>query len=99
MMRAGDRLNFAPIIALGLHLWQKEFIVDAKYRLDMRVDPAAGPCIASVEESDEFGYPDIGCSKEGGEGLQAQCSHKAAEKQASLAPAKELSALLLGSQV
>lgn len=65
----------------------------AKYLLDMRVYPAAGPCIASGEESDEFGDHAIVYSKEGERiyNVLRDALHETAAKQAYLALAKEQS--------
>ena len=101
MEHAGDWLNTVPVRALGLHLKPKEFTVAVKYRLGMRVYSAAGPCIACGRDSDEYGDHSIGCSHEGERiyrhNVIRDAIHETA-KQASLAPAKEQSALLPGSQ-
>ena len=101
MMRAGDWLNTVPVRALGLHLRPREFIVAAKYRLGVRVYHESGPCPACGEDSDTFGDHAVGCGKEGERvfrhNILRDAIHQTA-KQASLAPAKEQSALLPGSQ-
>ena len=67
----------------------------------MRVYQTAGPCTACGEESDEFGDHAVGCGKEGERvyrhNVLRDALHETA-KQASLAPAKEQSALIPGSQ-
>jgi hypothetical protein len=101
MLRAGDWLNAAPVRALGLHLRPKEFTAAVKYRLGIPVYPSADPCIACGEDSDKFGDHAIGCGKEGERIYRHNVIRDAiyeTAKQASLAPAKEQSALLPGSQ-
>ena len=97
MMRAGDWLNTVPVRALGLHLRPREFIVAAKYRLGVRVYHESGPCPACGEDSDTYGDHAVGCGKEGERvfrhNILRDAIHQTA-KQASLAPAKEQSALL-----
>jgi hypothetical protein len=79
----------------------KEFTAAVKYRLGIPVYPTAEPCIACGQDSDEYGDHAIGCSKEGERiyrhNVIRDAIHETA-KQASLAPAKEQSALLPGSQ-
>ena len=87
--------------ALGLHLRPKEFTAAVKYRLGIPVYPSADPCIACGEDSDKFGDHAIGCGKEGERIYRHNVIRDAiyeTAKQASLAPAKEQSALLPGSQ-
>ena len=101
MQRAGDLLNAAPIKSLGLHLRAKEFTVAVKYRLGIRVFPTEGPCVACGQESDVYGDHTIGCSYEGERIYRHNVLRNALYdtcKQASLAPAKEQSALIPGSQ-
>jgi len=101
MPRAGDWLNTVPVKALGLHLRPREFTVAVKYRLGVRVYPEAGPCTACGEDSDVFGDHAVGCGKEGERIFRHNVLRDAlyqTAKQASLAPAKEQSALLPGSQ-
>ena len=100
LAHAGDWLNAVPVKALGLHLRPREFTSSLKYRLGMRVYPSVGSCIACGQESDEYGDHSIGCSSEGERIFRHNALRDALHstaKQASLAPAKELSALLPGS--
>ena len=99
--RAGDWLNTIPVKALGLHLRPREFTVAVKYRLGVRVYTESGPCTACGEDSDVYGDHAVGCGSEGERifrhNILRDAIHQTA-KQASLAPAKEQSALLPGSQ-
>ena len=70
-----------------------------KFRLGMNVFPEAGPCIACGEDSDKFGDHAIGCGKERERIFRHNVLSDALHQtdKASLAPAKEQSALLPGS--
>ena len=84
-----------------MHLRAKEFTAAVKYRLGIAVYPYDEPCIACGEGSDKFGDHSIGCGKEGERIYRHNVIRDAiyeTAKQASLAPAKEQSALLPGSQ-
>ena len=100
MKHAGDWLNTVPVKALGLHLRPLEFITAIKYHLGVKVYPAAGPCIACTEDSDQFGDHSVGCAKEG-ERIYRHNSLRdvlyTTAKQACLSPAKEENSLLPGS--
>ena len=62
---AGDWLNVAPLVALGLHLRPPEFILSVKYRLGLQVFDRAGPCPACLRPSDCLGDHAMCCGTGG----------------------------------
>jgi hypothetical protein len=62
---AGDWLNTAPLISLGLHLRPVEFVLVAKYRLGVEVYDKSGPCPACLRPSDALGDHALSCGTGG----------------------------------
>ena len=58
---AGDWLNTAPILALGLHLRPMEFVLTARYRLGLPLYGKAGPCPSCHRPNDVMGDHAMSC--------------------------------------
>ena len=58
---AGDWLNTAPLVALGLHLRPREFVLVAKYRLGLQLYGRAGPCPSCLRPNDTMGDHAMSC--------------------------------------
>ena len=96
---AGDWLNVAPLVALGLHLRPPEFILSVKYRLGLQVFDREGPCPACLRLSDRLGDHAMCCGT-GGERIARHNHLRDAVFQtavaAGLGPSKEGRFLLPG---
>ena len=62
---AGDWLNTAPILSLGLHLRHTEFIPAVRYRLGVSVYDSDGPCPACQKLNDKLGDHALHCGHTG----------------------------------
>ena len=58
---AGDWLNTPPLVALGLHLRPREFVLVARYRLGLQLYGRAGPCPSCLRPNDTMGDHAMSC--------------------------------------
>ena len=76
---AGNWVNVAPILSLGLHMRPQEFVLAAKYRLGLPLYgevEGEGPatCPACPQPSDRFGLHAMNCGSGGREYYAPQFS-------------------------